>query len=380
VSRETGPEDLLREIRRLREVEAEAARRSALYASAEEIGQIGSWEFRGDELIWSENLYRLFGYEPGEVTPSPELVFAHTHADDRARVERTVRTLRETGEFPPALEYRIRVPGRGVRHLRATLAVLERRGGRPSRMIGAVFDITDQRRAEREIAAHVAVSHALVEWRSLDHGARLLLRNLAEAIEYDCGVLWLPADGALTARVVWHSGTLDPAASTAVADGRSFRPGTGLPGRAWRERRPINCPRTDDRSFIRRDAALRAGLRGAVAFPAIHAEEVLAVIELFSSEEALLPDGLVQSLTGIGYEIGHFLAGRRGELRAVGLTARELEVLQLAARGSSGPEIARRLGVGATTVKTHFEHVYGKLGVGDRASAVASGLRLGLIE
>ena len=42
MSRETRPEDLLREIRRLRQVEAEAARRSALYASAEEVGQIGS--------------------------------------------------------------------------------------------------------------------------------------------------------------------------------------------------------------------------------------------------------------------------------------------------------------------------------------------------
>ncbi|HEX2358282.1 MAG TPA: helix-turn-helix transcriptional regulator [Solirubrobacterales bacterium] len=62
------------------------------------------------------------------------------------------------------------------------------------------------------------------------------------------------------------------------------------------------------------------------------------------------------------------------------LTQRELEVLQLAAEGHSGPKIAERLVVTQSTVKTHFEHAYEKLGVADRAAAVARAMRLGLIE
>jgi DNA-binding CsgD family transcriptional regulator len=61
------------------------------------------------------------------------------------------------------------------------------------------------------------------------------------------------------------------------------------------------------------------------------------------------------------------------------LTPRELEVLQLAAEGYSGPMIARELGISAATVSTHFEHIYAKLAVGDRAAAVAKAMRLGLI-
>ena len=65
----------------------------------------------------------------------------------------------------------------------------------------------------------------------------------------------------------------------------------------------------------------------------------------------------------------------------VGLvTAREREVLQLAADGLSGPTIAERLVLSPGTVKTHFAHIYEKLGVHDRAGAVARALRLGLIE
>jgi two-component system nitrate/nitrite response regulator NarL len=107
---------------------------------------------------------------------------------------------------------------------------------------------------------------------------------------------------------------------------------------------------------------------------------VLAVLELFSSDEALLPNRLMRSFTGIGYEVGRFLAGRRGELGPAPLTARELEVLQLAARGLTGPQIAHRLGVASATVKTHLAHIYERLEVSDRASAVACALRRGLID
>ena len=62
------------------------------------------------------------------------------------------------------------------------------------------------------------------------------------------------------------------------------------------------------------------------------------------------------------------------------LTPRELEVLQLAARGSTGPRIADELVLSPATVKTHFENIYSKLGVSDRAAAVAKALRLGLID
>jgi len=62
------------------------------------------------------------------------------------------------------------------------------------------------------------------------------------------------------------------------------------------------------------------------------------------------------------------------------LTARETEVLQMASHGGSSAAIATRLLVSTSTVKTHFEHIYAKLGVSERAGAVAEGLRRGLIS
>jgi DNA-binding NarL/FixJ family response regulator len=62
------------------------------------------------------------------------------------------------------------------------------------------------------------------------------------------------------------------------------------------------------------------------------------------------------------------------------LTPRELDVLRLAAEGRSTREIAEVLFLSPGTVKTHFHHIYEKLGACGRASAVAHCLRSGLIE
>jgi DNA-binding CsgD family transcriptional regulator len=62
------------------------------------------------------------------------------------------------------------------------------------------------------------------------------------------------------------------------------------------------------------------------------------------------------------------------------LTGREREILQLAADGGSTRAVADVLVISPLTVKTHFEHIYKKLGVHDRASAIAEGFRRGLID
>jgi DNA-binding NarL/FixJ family response regulator len=69
---------------------------------------------------------------------------------------------------------------------------------------------------------------------------------------------------------------------------------------------------------------------------------------------------------------------RRAEVPAI--TPRETEVLQLASHGLTHIAIAEQLSLSPATVKTHLENVYPKLGVTDKAAAVASALRHGLIE
>jgi DNA-binding NarL/FixJ family response regulator len=62
------------------------------------------------------------------------------------------------------------------------------------------------------------------------------------------------------------------------------------------------------------------------------------------------------------------------------LSSREADVLRLVARGASNREIGRDLRISEATVKTHLIHVFEKLGVGDRTSAVTRAIERGLID
>ena len=68
-----------------------------------------------------------------------------------------------------------------------------------------------------------------------------------------------------------------------------------------------------------------------------------------------------------------------GRLRELGITRRELEILELIASGMSNREIAEKLFVSENTVKTHSSRLFDKLGAKRRTQAVQIGKGLGLI-
>ena len=66
--------------------------------------------------------------------------------------------------------------------------------------------------------------------------------------------------------------------------------------------------------------------------------------------------------------------------KVVELTSRELAVLHLLVEGCTALAMAHRLGISVRTVQKHLEHVYRKLGVGDRLGAVLTAQRVGLLS
>jgi two-component system nitrate/nitrite response regulator NarL len=118
-------------------------------------------------------------------------------------------------------------------------------------------------------------------------------------------------------------------------------------------------------------AAVEAGAAGYVSKDADGPVICRAVTAIARGATVLDP----RAQTGIAREIRM----RVRDERAV-LSPREQEVLVLIADGRSAPEIARELQVSTPTIKTHLQHLYEKLGVTERAAAVAEGMRQGLIE
>ena len=123
--------------------------------------------------------------------------------------------------------------------------------------------------------------------------------------------------------------------------------------------------------------ALRAGASGFLLKDA-PADQLVAAIRVVADGGALIAPSVTRRL------IEEFAARPRGGLQAATwldeLTARELEVLRLLARGRSNAEIAADLTVSKATVKTHVARLLGKLGARDRTQAVVLAYEAGVVR
>jgi two-component system nitrate/nitrite response regulator NarL len=117
--------------------------------------------------------------------------------------------------------------------------------------------------------------------------------------------------------------------------------------------------------------ALEVGASGYLSKDSRRAEIVDAVLSVARGKTVVPPD-LAGSLA---QEIR-----LRAQPSAPVLSEREMQVLRGFARGLSIPQLAKELYIGASTVKTHTQRLYEKLGVSDRAAAVAEAMRRGLLE
>jgi DNA-binding CsgD family transcriptional regulator len=232
---------------------------------------------------------------------------------------------------------------------------------------------------DREVAVLLAVSRALTAWDSFDSGSKGLLAELAGALGMPAGALWLPEDEMLVARSVWSTADEDAASLQRALRRVRLAPGSGLSGNVWERRRPLDGASTREPAGVRSPPAVD-GLHGAIGLPMLAGEEVLGVVELYSTSRSEFSARLMDVLTAVARLLGAFFSRRRGQLKPSPLTPRELEVLTLAAQGFPGRKIAEQLSISPATVKTHCEHVYAKLGVVNRTAAVGYALRAGLIE
>ena len=115
-------------------------------------------------------------------------------------------------------------------------------------------------------------------------------------------------------------------------------------------------------------SAIEAGATGYLLKDAPRAELFRAVRAAARGESVLAP------------EVATRLVGQLRAPSAAPLTQRELQVLELVARGATNREAAARLHVSEATVKTHLVHAFGKLGVSDRTAAVTAALERRLIR
>ena len=179
-----------------RKTAEEALRNSQAYlAEAQRLSHTGSWANSANgPKYWSEECYRVLGFDPAEPLPSLETIFQRIHQDDRAAMrEQLERGIRDKTDFE--VDLRIVHPSTGIRNIRSLChAVLDARGDLRE-LVGTIIDITEHRRAEeanRRSEAYLAEAQRLSHtgsfgWRP-DTGEIVWSDETYRIFEYDRSV------------------------------------------------------------------------------------------------------------------------------------------------------------------------------------------------
>ncbi len=133
-------------------------RSEAILAQAGELAHLGAWwidlaedgELPGSALHWSDEVYRIFGYAPGEVAVTNELFFERVPREDHARIREAVQAAMESRR-PYHLEHRVLRPDGTERVVLEHGEMILDERGRPVRIVGAVLDITERTRVEEAL-------------------------------------------------------------------------------------------------------------------------------------------------------------------------------------------------------------------------------------
>ncbi|MFZ0695022.1 MAG: PAS domain-containing protein [Alphaproteobacteria bacterium] len=133
-------------------------------AEAQRVAHIGSWERnpRTEEVWWSDEHYRIYGYEPGEIAPSYFAFLNGVHPDDRDMIRRMVDAAHGGQECYDA-EYRIVRPDGCIRVVHSQGGMVHDEKGLPLRMRGTIQDITERRQTADKTRKSEQHFRALIE-------------------------------------------------------------------------------------------------------------------------------------------------------------------------------------------------------------------------
>jgi PAS domain S-box-containing protein len=166
-------------------------------AAAQRIAHFGSWELEltnqsdinANSLRWSDEMFRIAGYEPGAVPVTNEFFFRLVPPEDHEAIRQAVAAaIHERRQYSVVHRF-VRPSGEErVVHERAEV-YFDEKTGRPLKMVGTAHDITEQRRNERQVAAFAALGRKLGGVATAVEAAQIIVETADELLGWDA--CWL---------------------------------------------------------------------------------------------------------------------------------------------------------------------------------------------
>jgi PAS domain S-box-containing protein len=259
-------------------------RQETYLAEAQRLSHTGSfgWRVSTDEITWSEETFRIFGYDPA-MTPTAERLLQRVHPEDAAIVKQTIERASQDGrDFEH--EYRLLMPNGSLKHVHVVARAFRDESGGVE-FVGAVMDVTERRQTERLLAGE----KRLLEMIARGDSRALVLESvcrLVEELTSDAVSSILLFDPNLSCLRHGAAPSL-PLPYIEAIDGIVIGPSVGSCGTAAFRREPVIVSdiATDPLWADFRDLALAHGLRACWSTPILSSEgRVLGTFAIYYRE------------------------------------------------------------------------------------------------
>ena len=178
---------------------ADLQRSEAYLAEAQRLTHIGSWAWnvRTGGLFWSQEIFRIYDYDPQEIAPTWPQFLERVHPEDRPQIEQRAKMeTTQKGWVDSQADFRIVLPDGTIKHLHSIARPVVDESGALTEVVGTVMDVTKRKRAE---ALRDGESRVL-EMIARDAPLEEILEKLVQVVEDQftgllCSVLLLDEDG-----------------------------------------------------------------------------------------------------------------------------------------------------------------------------------------
>ncbi len=147
-----GAVSVMRDVTESNETRNNLVRSEALLSEAQAISHLGSWEWdvNTHETVWSDEMYKILGYEPGEIPVTYKTYIEHVHPEDRTNLSINIADAYAT-HVPYRLNHRIIRKDKKERWLLAQGKITFNNAGKPQKLTATVLDVTAQKEAELQL-------------------------------------------------------------------------------------------------------------------------------------------------------------------------------------------------------------------------------------
>ncbi|MCG3167514.1 MAG: hypothetical protein POELPBGB_03306 [Bacteroidia bacterium] len=281
---------------------------------------IWDWDLKTDLVYWNDNFYLYFGYEKGKISPYISFWDDRLHPDDKDRVSNNIRKAIEKHENFWTDEYRFLDSRNNVFYIYDRGYIMYDNQGKPTRMVGAMIDITERKIAEQKILKTSRLYYFISRVnQTLIHASdekKLYSEVCRIAVEQgNFRMAWIGLVDEQSNKVVpvMHAGEengyLSHIKPISVAD---IPEGQGPTGTALREGHYICCNdiENDPHMLAWKNEALSRGYRSSISLPIKKFGKVIGAFNLYSAQVSFFDEQeiklLLETTANISFAIENF--------------------------------------------------------------------------